>query len=146
MPVYTPKQPKFTGAMPKTVADSPLCHVSVGKWMKAANKDLGSADRKDRCARLTASIAFQTVTLLNQWKDGKYKTKGIIPAKGYGIQSQHKLHGLSRRQGPVAACKESVTGTSVRKGGSDSPPFREFADSMSWCHCERPKGARAISL
>ena len=41
MPVYTPKKPKFTGAMPKTVADSPLCHVSVGKWMKAANKDLG---------------------------------------------------------------------------------------------------------
>jgi hypothetical protein len=52
-------------------------------------KDLGSADRRDRCARLTASMAFQLVTLLNEWKNEKYKTKGVIPAKGYGIQSQH---------------------------------------------------------
>jgi hypothetical protein len=89
MPVYTPKEPKFTGAMPKTTADSPLCHVSVGKWMKAADKELASPDRKDRCARLTASMAYQLVTLLNEWKDGTYKTKGVIPAKGYGIQSQH---------------------------------------------------------
>src|SRR3990172_1515584 len=70
MPTYTPKAPKFTGAMPKTTADSPLCHVSVGKWMKAANKELSSPDRKDRCARLTASMTYQLVTLLNEWKDG----------------------------------------------------------------------------
>jgi len=32
------------------------------------------------------------VELLNDWKDGKYKTKGIIPAKGYGIQAQHNCN------------------------------------------------------
>jgi hypothetical protein len=89
MPNFTPAKAKIQANIPKTVAGSPLCHVSVGKWMKAANKELGSPERKDRCARLTGAMAFQTVTLLNQWKDGKYKTKGIIPAKGYGIQSQH---------------------------------------------------------
>jgi len=26
---------------------------------------------------------------LDEWKDGKDKTNGVIPAKGYGIQSQH---------------------------------------------------------
>ncbi len=88
-PVYTPKQPKVTAQIPKTTSNSPLCHVSVGKWMKAANKPLGSPERKDRCARLTASTAYHLVTLLNDWKDGKYKTKGVIPAKSYGIQSQH---------------------------------------------------------
>lgn len=89
MPTYVPKQPKVTADIPKTVADSPLCHVSVGKWMKAANKPLGSPERRDRCARLTASMAAQTVTLLNTWKDGKYRTKGVVPAKQYAIQSQH---------------------------------------------------------
>lgn len=92
MPVYTPKEPKIKADIPKTVANSPLCHISVGKWMKAANKELASPERKDRCARVTASMAYHVVELLNEWKDGKYKTKGIIPAKGYGIQAQHNCN------------------------------------------------------
>lgn len=89
MPTYAPKDPRVKAEIPKTVAESPLCHVSVGKWMKASNKALGSPERRDRCARLTASMAAQTVTLLNAWKDGQYRTKGVVPAKQYGIQAQH---------------------------------------------------------
>lgn len=89
MPTYAPAAPKVKADIPKTVADSPLCHVSVGRWMKAANKELASPERRDRCARLTASMAYQLVTLLNAWKDGKYKTRGVVPAKAYGIQAQH---------------------------------------------------------
>jgi hypothetical protein len=89
MPTFTPKAPKVKTAIPKTVADSPLCHISVGKWMKASNKELNSPERKDRCARLTASVAYHLVELLNDWKDGKYKTQGAMPAKLYNIQSQH---------------------------------------------------------
>lgn len=92
MPTYAPKAPKVAAEIPRTVADSPLCHLSVGKWMKAANKELASPERKDRCARLTASMAAQTVTLLNAWKDGTYKTKGVVPARQYGIQSQHNCN------------------------------------------------------
>lgn len=89
MPTYVPAQPRVKADIPKTVADSPLCHLSVGRWMKAANKHLGSPERMDRCARLTASMAHQLVTLLNAWKDGTYKTRGAVPAKTYGIQAQH---------------------------------------------------------
>ncbi len=89
MPTYVPAQPKVTTEIMKTVANSPLCHVSVGKWMKAANKPLASRERMDRCARLTASMAYQLVTLLNAWKDGKYVTKGTMPSKEYGITAQH---------------------------------------------------------
>ncbi len=92
MPTFVPKQPKIASKIPQTVSDSPLCHLSVGKWMKASKKDLGSPERKDRCARLTASMAAQLVTLLNQWKDGKYVTKGVVPAKSYGIQTQHNCN------------------------------------------------------
>jgi hypothetical protein len=89
MPTYVPKAPRVKADPPKTVSESPLCHVSVGRWMKAANKPLASPERMDRCARLTASMAHELVTVLNEWKDGKYRTKGVIPAKAYGIQAQH---------------------------------------------------------
>ncbi len=88
MPIYMPKDPKVKSELPKTVSNSPLCHVSVGKWMKAAGKDLASPERRDRCARVTASVAYHLVELLNDWKDGKYSTKGTIPAKAYGINAQ----------------------------------------------------------
>ncbi len=105
LPSYVPKEPKIKADLPQTVSNSPLCHLSVGKWMKAANKDLGSAERKDRCARLTADVTAQLVAHLNDWKDGKYKTKGIIPAAGYGIQTQHnctECHGTKVPSPPKA--------------------------------------------
>jgi hypothetical protein len=89
LPTYTPKNPHVTDAIITTVSDSPLCHVSVGRWMKAADKSLGSAERRERCARVTASVAYRTVQLLNDWKDGKYKTKGDMPSKAYAITAQH---------------------------------------------------------
>ncbi len=89
MPVYLPKNPRITSELPKTTSNSPLCHVSVGKWMQAANKPLGSPERKDRCARVTASVAYHVAELLNDWKDGKYKTKGPKPAGMYNIQTQN---------------------------------------------------------
>lgn len=89
MPIYLPKNPKIKTEIPKTISNSPLCHISVGRWMQAANKPLGSPERKDRCARVTASVAYHLVELLNEWKDGRYHTKGAIPAAAYGIQASH---------------------------------------------------------
>ncbi len=89
MPVFTPSEPKIKAAIPKTISNSPLCHISVGRWMKAANKDLMSPERKDRCARVTASVAYHLTELLNQWKDNTYATKGTIPSKSCGITGQH---------------------------------------------------------
>ncbi len=89
MPVYEPKKPRFTGKIVKTTSESPLCHVSVGKWMKAANKPIGSPDRKDRCARVAASNAYHLVELLNDWKDGKYEAESThAPVADYGITAQ----------------------------------------------------------
>lgn len=89
MPVFVPKNPKFAGELIKTTSESPLCHVSVGKWMKAANKPIGSAERKDRCARVAASTAYRLVELLNDWKDGKYDpTATHAPVKEFGITAQ----------------------------------------------------------
>ena len=89
LPTFTPQNPKITTAIMTTTSESPLCHISVGKWMKAANQPLKSAERKDRCARVAASTAYHLVELLNDWKDGKYESKSTFScAKENGITGQ----------------------------------------------------------
>ena len=89
LPVYKPKKPRITTEIPTTVSNSPLCHVSVGRWMKAANKELKSPERRHRCAAVTASVAYHLVELLNTWYDKKYDTKGEVPGDDFGIQTQY---------------------------------------------------------
>ncbi|HSH12233.1 MAG TPA: chain A iron centre cytochrome C protein [Desulfurivibrionaceae bacterium] len=93
MPLFSPKTPKQPTSIITTVSDSPLCHISVGKWMKASGYDLKSAERKDRCARVAASTAYHLVELLNDWKDGKYVSKGDFScAKEFGITGQYNCN------------------------------------------------------
>ncbi|WP_456385732.1 C-GCAxxG-C-C family protein [Desulfolithobacter sp.] len=90
MPVFTPAKPRLTKKLVKTVSDSPLCHISVGKWMKASGYPLKSAERKDRCARVAASTAYRLVELLNDWKDGKYEeTSDFSAPSEFGITGQY---------------------------------------------------------
>ncbi|MFN2369459.1 MAG: C-GCAxxG-C-C family (seleno)protein, partial [Desulfurivibrionaceae bacterium] len=89
LPTYKPKKPRLTSEIPTTTSDSPLCHISVGKWMKAADKALKSPERKDRCARVAASTAYRLVELLNQWHAGDYEPTGDFScAKEFGITGQ----------------------------------------------------------
>ncbi|MDP3695989.1 MAG: C-GCAxxG-C-C family protein [Desulfocapsaceae bacterium] len=106
MPIFVPKTPKVTTELVKTKAESPLCHVSVGKWMKASGFPIGSPERKDRCARVAASVAYHLVELLNDWKDGKYKpTATHKPVKEFGITAQMncmECHGDNVPSAPMA--------------------------------------------
>lgn len=99
LPNYTPKEPKQKTAIIQTTSNSPLCHVSVGKWMKKSGFALGSPERKDRCARITASVAYKLVQDLNAWKDGKYAVKSTwAPGKTMGITGQQncgECHGTN---------------------------------------------------
>lgn len=90
MPVFVPSSPKIDPKnIVRTVSDSPLCHVSVGKWMKASGHALKSPERKDRCARVAASTAYRLVELLNDWHDGKYEPSSDFSAsKEHGITGQ----------------------------------------------------------
>lgn len=88
LPLYVPAQPRAEVAV-QTISASPLCHISVGKWCKAANKGLGSPERKERCARITADVAMKTVSMLNDWKDGKFTSSLKLPSAMYGITAQH---------------------------------------------------------
>lgn len=65
LPTYQPKVAQDSPAVPKTIAGSVLCHVSVGNWCKTSGNEVGSAEMKERCRRLTAEVAAKTVDLLN---------------------------------------------------------------------------------
>jgi hypothetical protein len=88
MPVFEPRAPKATFKH-KTVSDSPICHISVGKWMKAEGKPLSSPERRDRCARLSASVAQKSAMMLNDWAAGKYKPAYTAKQSAGGINSQN---------------------------------------------------------
>jgi hypothetical protein len=65
LPGYQPDNSGDSPAIPKSVAGSVLCHVSVGKWCKASGEEVGSPEMKERCRRLTAEVAAKTAELLN---------------------------------------------------------------------------------
>jgi hypothetical protein len=105
LPVYVPKNPKANKeSIVRTTSNSPLCHVSVGKWMKTSGHALASNERKDRCARVAASVAYKLVEDLNAWKDGKYKEAvQWSAAKHFGITGQqncNECHGSNIPEAP----------------------------------------------
>ena len=87
LPIFTPASPK---AAIKNInkSDSPLCHISVGKWMKKEGVKFFSPQRKERCARISADVAMYTVKLLNDWADGKYVAVHGSNVKEHGITTQ----------------------------------------------------------
>ena len=106
LPIFVPKEPKVKAQIIKTTSNSPLCHLSVGKWMKASGYPIGSPERKDRCARITASVAYHLVQDLNAWKDGTYKPKATWKAvSNVGITGQQnctECHGSNVPTPPSA--------------------------------------------
>ena len=94
LPIYKPKEPRITTELPVSVSNSPLCHLSLGRWMKTADKPLGSPERKDRCARVAASTAYKLVEMLNQWQDDDFESEADFGyGKKLGIPSQRNCQG-----------------------------------------------------
>jgi len=86
LPTFKPKNQKVQ-IKNTNISESPLCHISVGKWMKKEGVALASKERKDRCAMVAASVAYQTVVLMNQVHDGTFEMETGSQSKEYGITS-----------------------------------------------------------
>jgi hypothetical protein len=67
-------------AQKQSVSGSPLCHISVSSWCKAAGKTAGSSDRKTRCAKITGDVAKMSAFILNRFVPGQKYVK-IYPAQ-----------------------------------------------------------------
>lgn len=52
--------------LPKSKSFSPLCHVSISRWVEKSGYNPFSPERADRCGRLAASVAHFVATQLNE--------------------------------------------------------------------------------
>ena len=76
LPQYKPAKGQAKAEIKnQSVSDTPICHISVGKWMDKEDVKFFGIERKERCARLSADIAGYTAMLLNEWADGTYKPR-----------------------------------------------------------------------
>ena len=125
LPTFVPAKPIACKEPLKatSTANSTLCHVSVGKWMKAEGIAEGkgpesvgflSPQQMDRCARMAANMSMKTLELLNQWKEGTFKAKNTAPSSANHIPSQNNCtdchHDTVPAPGPFG------TGLGILKG------------------------------
>ncbi len=91
LPTFTPKKIIKSKIKHKTIAGTPVCHISVGRWMTAEGVGFLTDARAERCARLAANIAMEATKMLNAWADGKYKPKHepLYNVVANGITSQN---------------------------------------------------------
>ena len=97
LPIYKPARPRARVTQINR-SKSPLCHISVGKWMRKEGVTFESPQRWERCARITADVAVKTVQLLNEWVDGKYKITRRSQVRMYQMPTENrceKCHGSS---------------------------------------------------
>lgn len=109
LPVFKPAKAIKAEIKSKTKADSPVCHISVGKWMKAENVAFLTPERAERCARVAATIAYKTAEMLNAWHaaGGKYVPVNdpLANVLNNGITSQNnctECHGTKVPTPPAA--------------------------------------------
>ncbi len=105
LPNFKPSNPKAT-IHTESVSHSPLCHISVGRWMKKARvTDYRSDPRKERCARLAGRVAKQTVIILNKWADGNLGkiTKSHSAIAAFGLPAQNNCSDCHKQAAPSFA-------------------------------------------
>ncbi|NOY65096.1 MAG: C_GCAxxG_C_C family protein [Nitrospirae bacterium] len=91
LPTYEPKKIIKSEIKHKTIAGTPVCHISVGRWMRAEGVGFLTDARAERCARLSANIAMEAARMLNAWVDGRYKPRHerLYNVVANGITSQN---------------------------------------------------------
>jgi hypothetical protein len=66
LPIYRALATSSSEEMPKSIAHSVLCHVSVSRWCRVSACDVLDPERKRRCSLLTADVAMKTIELLSR--------------------------------------------------------------------------------
>ncbi len=96
-----------------TVANSPLCHVSVSKWAVAANARINEPAKKDRCAKVSGDTAARAAELLNAALEGKLAPAYKVPQEFSHCMSCHqsKTSLLDNEQGKMncVSCHQDHT-------------------------------------
>ena len=110
MPSYTPKKIIKAEIQNMTIAGTPVCHISVGRWMKAEGSAFLTGERAERCARVAANIAIEACKMLNDHMDGKYvpRHKPLFNVVANGITSQNNCIDCHGKDVPVTESYASL--------------------------------------
>lgn len=74
---------------------SPLCHISVTNWCKAADIGVNDNQRKERCARVAGDAAAKVVELLNAHFAGTFVPEYVAPVTIASCLSCHGDGGMA---------------------------------------------------
>ena len=74
---YLVKTYKSDAALPKSISNSQLCHVSAGTWCRTAGFASKTPERAERCGRLTGDVAAKAAALLNDYFQGKFTASNL---------------------------------------------------------------------
>ena len=91
MPAFQPQKVLKAELHDMTMSGTPVCHISVGRWMRSSGEAFLSDARAERCARVAADIAMETARMLNAQADGTYVAKHALlyNVAANGITSQN---------------------------------------------------------
>jgi hypothetical protein len=104
----------------QVVPGSHLCHASVSGWCTVNGVTASGADKKARCARLTADVASKVAQILN----------------AYLAASPHAYTAASP-DAATAACAGCHTGTATGNGTNGLPPPSASGMSCTPCHGDK---------
>lgn len=93
LPTFQPSKPFVKMAMPASISNSILCHMSVTKWCKVSGEKTHTKEQKERCKRLTADVTRKTVELLNAHFAAPHAAGPTRPPKPKGCVACHTAKG-----------------------------------------------------
>jgi len=112
LPIYVPPDPK-ANITAVSRSDTPVCHISVNKWMAKEGVGFLSAEQMERCGRLSADVAKKTIELMNDYTDGTFAVTEKAPAFSMGVPAQtncNECHGANVPPIPTPGGGEDLIG------------------------------------
>ncbi|ABV35126.1 cytochrome c, putative [Shewanella sediminis HAW-EB3] len=82
----------------QSTADSILCHTSVSHWSAASKYGGAHKAKYERCAQVTAEVAFKTVEFLNQALKGELTTDPELEMVAKGNDDCYGCHTGTKRE------------------------------------------------
>jgi len=93
-------------SLPQSISGSPLCHISTTRWCVKAGYTAESAERFERCARLSGDVAAKAVALLNDQAAGRFTAVYTLPEAASGCLACHGPKGEVRNVAAKLDCTQ----------------------------------------
>jgi hypothetical protein len=119
MPAFKPKNAVEDSSPVKSVSNSVLCHASNTNWCKASGFGVGSAERKERCRRLTGDVAQKVSNSLNEIFTNAYVTNTHSNEAANTCVACHGNEGKIKNTSVKMSCTSCHTESVAHKAFAD---------------------------